>query len=93
MVLAPGIALHGDDEEDVLNPLYGDLRPGDIFISDNIDEALWMVVGVEEMPERDGWIKMYWTYLEEPGYGVYEEERAAETRVEEEWPLIQRGPT
>ncbi len=75
-----------------MNPLYGDLRPGDTFTSVSITEALWMVVGVEEMPEKEGWIKMSWTYLEDPAYGVYEEERDGQTPVEDEWPLVQRGP-
>jgi hypothetical protein len=51
-----------------------------------------MIVGVEEMPEKEGWVRISWTYLEEVGYGVYEEERDGMTCVEDDWPLIQRGP-
>jgi hypothetical protein len=72
--------------------LYKDLRPGDTFTCDNTTETLWMVVGVEEIPEKEGWIRMFWTYLEEPAYGVYEEERDGSKPVEDEWPLLQRGP-
>lgn len=75
-----------------MNPLYGELRPGDTFETDGISEALWMVVGVEVIPEKEGWIRMFWTYLEEPSYGVYEEDRDGRLPVEDEWPLVQRGP-
>jgi hypothetical protein len=72
--------------------LYGELRPGDTFTCDNTTEALWMIVGVEEMPEKEGWFRIHWTYLEDVEYGVYEEERDGMTYVEDDWPLIQRGP-
>jgi hypothetical protein len=75
-----------------LNLLYSELRPGDTFTIGADGGDLWMVVGVDAMPEKEGWIRMSWVYPGDPQYGVYTEERDGQKSLEDIWPLVQRGP-